>query len=611
MRDRDILKQIWQEFNPILDRVIIADALFKLLIFLTLTPLMSWLYSRIIWQSGSSAVSNTDIIAFLTSPLVLISLFIAGVLSLAITYAENAALMQIVFAHQRDSFVSYRHIFRHLKKQAVDFVGLGAVIIGRLLLIFAPLVITAGLLYFFNFREHDINYYLQVRPPEFWLSIAIITPVLLVTLGVFAYYWVSWVFALPAVLFENKPFREAIPYSRELIANSWWRIARLVYGGAGLLTGLLIIAIAVVIGLGGLLIQVVSDSTVLLLLISGLMIFVDWLFTVLAGFIITTYSIILRTYLYDQAVTSQGITIPYQPDHKDRIRLRLTRVQATVVMVAGSVVILMIGVYLLAETSQAISRPTTVTAHRGSSAVAPPNTLAAVQQAIEDGADYAEIDVQETADGVIILNHDKDYLLVAGVPRDVHEVTYEETQAFDVGSSFSADFANERVATLAEVLDVAKGNINVNIELKYYGQDVRLAERVINVVREKDMADNVLIMSLHYEGVEEVRELAPDITAGFLVSDLTFGDLTELDVDFLAVSSNLATPSFVSQVHFAGKEVFVWTINDGDDVPPYLYRGVDSIITDYPVIIREQIELWEQISASEKLLLAIADRFDN
>ena len=102
-------------------------------------------------------------------------------------------------------------------------------------------------------------------------------------------------------------------------------------------------------------------------------------------------------------------------------------------------------------------------------------------------------------------------------------------------------------------------------------------------------------------------KIDPNNTTGFLVSDFTFGDVTKLDVDFPAVSANLAVPSFVSEAHFANKEVFVWTINDADLVEPFLYRGVDSIITDYPVVVKEQIHRWEQKSAREKILLGIAD----
>ncbi len=76
--------------------------------------------------------------------------------------------------------------------------------------------------------------------------------------------------------------------------------------------------------------------------------------------------------------------------------------------------------------------------------------MAALLQAIEDGADFAEIDVQQSADGVVVLLHDTDLRRVAGVNRRTSEMTYRELQNLDVGSWFSADFAGERIPTLEE-----------------------------------------------------------------------------------------------------------------------------------------------------------------
>src|SRR5262249_28283883 len=94
--------------------------------------------------------------------------------------------------------------------------------------------------------------------------------------------------------------------------------------------------------------------------------------------------------------------------------------------------------------------PVQVTAHRGHSRAAPENTLAAVRRAIESGADYAEVDVQLTADGVAVLLHDRDLKRVAGDPRRIDEVTFGEVRTLDVGGWFDPSFAGERVPALTE-----------------------------------------------------------------------------------------------------------------------------------------------------------------
>ena len=79
----------------------------------------------------------------------------------------------------------------------------------------------------------------------------------------------------------------------------------------------------------------------------------------------------------------------------------------------------------------------TITAHRGSSMAAPENTLAAIARAIEDGADYAEIDVQETADGTVVVIHDTDLKRITGLAEKIWDVTYDEVRELDFGSWFS------------------------------------------------------------------------------------------------------------------------------------------------------------------------------
>ena len=95
---------------------------------------------------------------------------------------------------------------------------------------------------------------------------------------------------------------------------------------------------------------------------------------------------------------------------------------------------------------------TAVMAHRGASAAAPENTLAAIQGAIDAGAQYVEIDVQETADGEIVVIHDSDLKKVGGVPLVVGESTLQQLGYTDIGSWFDLSFSDQRIPTLREVL---------------------------------------------------------------------------------------------------------------------------------------------------------------
>jgi glycerophosphoryl diester phosphodiesterase len=251
-----------------------------------------------------------------------------------------------------------------------------------------------------------------------------------------------------------------------------------------------------------------------------------------------------------------------------------------------------------------LGRDVQITAHRGSSRYAPENTLSALYRAIEDGADMAEIDVQETADGTLVLLHDSDLMRVAGIPTKIWEVDYNDLRHVDVGSWFSPEFTNEPLTTLEEALMVAEGRIGLNIELKYNGHDQRLAERVVERVREAGCR-HCIITSLSQQGLARVRELAPEIPIGQIVT-AAVGDVTQLDVDLLSINQSRVSAGVVLANRAAGLATHVWTVNDIDDMSRMIDTGVDNIITDEPARLRTLLQERAQLSDTELLLLALS-----
>src|SRR5205823_7307378 len=121
------------------------------------------------------------------------------------------------------------------------------------------------------------------------------------------------------------------------------------------------------------------------------------------------------------------------------------------------------------------------------------------------------------------------------VARRLRDMTRAEIQALDMGGHLSPAFRGERIATLEEFIDAARGHIKLNIELKYYGHDARLAGRVVQLLHEKDFAAQVVITSLDNRGLAEVRRLDPHIPIGSIVT-ASVGNLTRLDLDFLSLN---------------------------------------------------------------------------
>ena len=244
-----------------------------------------------------------------------------------------------------------------------------------------------------------------------------------------------------------------------------------------------------------------------------------------------------------------------------------------------------------------------VTAHRGSSLAAPENTLSAVRKAIESKADYAEVDVQRTADGVVVLLHDSDLKRVAGVARGVEELPYEDVRKLDVGSWFGPEFAGEHVPTLAEVIDLARGRIKLNIEMKVFGPDRELARDVARLVREKEFENDCIVTSFNYDALQEAKQIDPDLRTGLIVA-FALGDLNRLEIDLLSVRADHLSDDLLRAAHRRGREVHVWTVNDPRQMARLIKRGVDNILTSDPdqaIRVRDE---WAGVTGSERLLLA-------
>jgi len=270
-------------------------------------------------------------------------------------------------------------------------------------------------------------------------------------------------------------------------------------------------------------------------------------------------------------------------------------------MIAGGV-----GVWLL--NSVPTNNTVTIVAHRGAAGKAPENTLAAFQKAIDDQTDWIELDVQENAEGQIVVMHDSDFMKLAANPTKIWDATQAQLKDIDIGSWFDPKFSTERVPDLKQVLELARGKAKVVVELKYYGHDQDLEQRVIDIVESTDMVNETAIMSLKYKAVQKIRGLRPDWKIG-LLSATAIGDLSQLDTDFLAVATGMASAGFIDRAHKAGRQVFVWTVNDPVTMSRMISLGVDGLITDEPAMARRVLAEREKLSTTQRLLIHVAQLF--
>ena len=258
------------------------------------------------------------------------------------------------------------------------------------------------------------------------------------------------------------------------------------------------------------------------------------------------------------------------------------------------------------ELSEELLIETEITAHRGSSRTAPENTIPAIEAAVEEMADSVEIDVQMTADGVVVLGHDASLKRVAGVNRSIASMTFEELEKLDVGSWFSSEYAGTRIPSLSEVLELCSQKTGLNIEIKYVGKNSELPEKTAEMVREYGMENQCVITSTNLSYLKRVKEALPEIRTGYIISAAYGNFYSSEDVDFISIRSGFVTSALMQNAHEQGKAVYAWTVNTKSELERLTLLGVDGIITDRPVLAREIVyreEATESLFEYLKLVL--------
>lgn len=162
-----------------------------------------------------------------------------------------------------------------------------------------------------------------------------------------------------------------------------------------------------------------------------------------------------------------------------------------------------------------LGRDLNIAGHKGDGVDAPENSIAGIMSALEKGANFDEIDVQQSKDGVLVLCHDKSLKNVAGLSSHVMDLTYEELSNVDIGKSFSDDYIGEKIPSLEEALAAAKDKIGLIIDLKTYGGNgVHLAREIVRFIEKYDMVEDCYVQSLDSTVLKAIKEENEDIKIG-------------------------------------------------------------------------------------------------
>ncbi|WP_440108710.1 glycerophosphodiester phosphodiesterase [Paenibacillus sp. QZ-Y1] len=198
-------------------------------------------------------------------------------------------------------------------------------------------------------------------------------------------------------------------------------------------------------------------------------------------------------------------------------------------------------------------------AHRGYPKKYPENTLSSFLKAVELGFTHLELDVHLSKDGVPVVIHDHTLDRMTNVTGRVADYTASELQSFKMEQ-------DEHIPTLEEVLRALKGKIQLNIELKQMGEYYpQLEERVLEVIEEFNMLDQVVITSFDFDALEKIRQRSGDVRIGLITFGCSKAILNwslEMGATFLSMHHAFVTEHYIHQCQKSGIQLMAWTINE-------------------------------------------------
>lgn len=590
--------------------LILFEILWKLVTLLVIAPACAGLIQLAIHLAKLKYLTTSNLLQFLRSPWTILLLAVLLLLAALYTLFEIAAVC-ICFRQSRFQKVrtTLGRMVRSGLQSVLHFFRGGGPFLVLHLLVLIPLMqfsATSGIFTAMGIPDF-LAYYMTKK--EFLLPIYVAAIILCCLLSV------RWVFS--SVLFTQNQcsYRNARATSVQLVRGRFWQtfFSVLVWNCcyfAALLVFLCLITVVVlmVIRATGSNDLIMSQAMRILKLLIQIVL---WSFSFFATPICMAH---LTALLEKRCVQMPEVVLP-EPVPLSRSAKPFRR--STAVLTACCFTVAALGLNLSyvysvftgkANFRLALFQNPTVMAHRGLSADAPENTLYAFSDAISAGADFIELDVQQTRDGVLVVMHDSNLKRTTGVNKNIWDVDYADIQNLDAGSWFDPAYANARIPTLEETLQFVDKRARLNIEIKptKHGSDT-LEQDVAELITQYQYTDACYVTSFSYGSLKKVKEANPEIRTGYLMS-VAYGQFYSLKyADAFSLNKVFVTSQVVNAAHQQGKQIFAWTVNSMSEVRSLCNLHVDSIITDDPVMVQNVISR----DSTGETLRSVLDYFIN
>ena len=563
------------------------ELIFKLLTVVVFSPIFISIFNLIMKVTGYSYLSKENFGSFLLNPITLVMLVILFLLITFYSLFDIGVIIILIDGSHSEKNISLKEAIIYSLKRSLNVFHFKNILLIFMVIFLIP---------FLNIGI-GINLISSIKIPEFIIDYINSNQILLLLyfflIIILVVIFLNWIYSLHYYFLENCSFKEAIKRSKSLIKNSHLKdLGKLIFT-QGILSFIYIIFLVLELVIIVIINKIFKNITI----VNSFLITINWL-SILISFLI--HSILSSTISY----TILSVLFYQHKIEKNEkvvtLNFKEKKIHKKKGMVIFNVLAIILLIFLTYFTSYVLDgkfnlnveymRKIEVTAHRGASIMYPENTMRSFVGAKELGADWIELDVQQTKDNNIIVLHDTNFKRTAGVNLNTWEASLDDINNLDVGSFKGQEFKGEKVPLLQDVIVWAKdNNMKLNIELKPTGYEKDFEKNVSDIISKYHFEDNSVITSQVYEVLENFKKINRNIKTVY-VTALAYGDITRLlSADYFSVEATSITKSMVTNIHNQGKQIYAWTVNTKDNINKMIDYSVDNIITDDPTLVKNLI----------------------
>ena len=515
---------------------------------------LSWVFQLAVLLAGQANIDKNNLVSVMSHPLSLLALLIFIMVFAFLFMLEMRTLISVIYLSRTDRHLSFKKVLGQSFGRLKDLAGRNLLYFLLYLLLTLPV---AGVLIGSTLTDGlSIPTFIT---GEFEKTTMGSIGLLVVQLTLF-YLNLRLIYTVPNLVVEELPFGRALKKSWSMTKRGGFRLLWRILSFEFLLTFLGILLI-----LGLVFTLTVIDK-------EGQYFWVETIFLVLIRTFLFIFTVLTK-------VGSLGIILDSAWEVPSRSVMRSKGSQKMKGLFALTVIFLMVqsGISAFELATLKVNDQIKLIAHRGDVSKGVENSLEALEAAAKGKAAYAEMDILLTKDHQFVVLHDYNLKRLAGVDKDVKDMTLAEVQ----GLKIQQDGHTSHIPSFEEYVKRAKElKMKLLVELKPHGTEPEnYVDLFVQKMRDLGIEKDYPAMSLDLSVMEKVEKKAPEIKTGYVIP-IQFGRFENNLVDFFAIEDFSYQEELVTQAHEMKKELYVWTINDKQKLTKYLQQPIDGLITD-------------------------------